>query len=112
MSLDTMAAASDDAPRMLVLRQSMSALADGELRGGAAADAACVAWRDEPEARRAWHRYQLIGDVLRSAELASSPAHDEAFLIGLQRRLATEPTVLAPAPLTSVNEPPNYSRRA
>lgn len=101
MSLDTMARADADDPRTLALRQSMSALADGELADAAHADAACAAWRDEPEARRAWHRYQLIGDVLRSAELASAPARDEAFLNRLRLRLATEPTVLAPAPLVA-----------
>ncbi len=109
MSLDTIADGAADEARKLALRQSMSALADGELPGGVQADAACAAWRDEPEARRAWHRYQLIGDVLRSAELASTPARDETFLSRLRLRLAAEPTVLAPAPLV-LTAPPRPRR--
>ena len=54
------------------------------------------AWRDDPEARASWHAYQLIGDVLRSEDLAAEPAADEAFLVALRARLADEPVVLAP----------------
>ena len=45
-----------------------------------------------------WHAYQLIGDVLRSEDLAAEPAADEAFLVALRARLADEPVVLAPQP--------------
>jgi sigma-E factor negative regulatory protein RseA len=48
--------------------------------------------------RQAWHAYHLIGDVLRSDDLASDAAHDAAFLAGLRARLSEEPVVLAPAP--------------
>jgi sigma-E factor negative regulatory protein RseA len=72
----------------------LSALADGDPQ---AAQQACAAWRDDAEARRAWHSYHLIGDVLRSDELARAPTHDAAFLDGLRARLAQEPIVLAPA---------------
>ena len=42
------------------------------------------------QAVQTWHAYHVIGDVLRSAELA--PAHsDHAFLERLERRLAIEP---------------------
>jgi len=73
----------------------LSALADGD---GGAADRACAHWRDDPQARRTWHAYQLIGDVMRSEDLAEPAAHDAAFLQGLRARLAAEPVVLAPAP--------------
>jgi sigma-E factor negative regulatory protein RseA len=46
-----------------------------------------------------WHAYHLIGDVLRSSDLAASPRRDAVFLAGLRGRLAAEPVVLAPAAL-------------
>ena len=76
-------------------RQALSAFADG--RADAAA-AACKAWREDAGARRAWHTYHLIGDVLRSEELARPATADAAFLNRLRERLADEPVVLAPEP--------------
>ncbi|WP_425261533.1 sigma-E factor negative regulatory protein [Rubrivivax sp. RP6-9] len=76
-------------------RALLSALADGE------ADSAlpgCELWRDDAQARATWHTYHLIGDVLRSDDLAVQPARDVAFLDALRARLADEPVVLAPAP--------------
>lgn len=84
----------DDEERAL---REMSALADGECEPGQLL-AACEAWRREPQARSAWHAYALIGDVMRSEDLASPAAHDEAFLQRLRGRLASEPVVLAPMP--------------
>jgi sigma-E factor negative regulatory protein RseA len=78
-------------------RRILSALADGDATDGEAARA-FQAWRDDPDARAAWHSYQLIGDVLRSEDLASEPRADEAFLVALRARLADEPVVLAPQP--------------
>jgi sigma-E factor negative regulatory protein RseA len=86
---------SDD-PHAQDPRSWLSALADGD---AGAADSACKAWRDDGEARQTWHAYQLIGDVMRSEELARSAVRDEAFLQGLRVRLASEPVVLAPAPV-------------
>jgi sigma-E factor negative regulatory protein RseA len=77
------------------IRRILSALADGDATDGEAARA-WQAWRDDPEARASWHAYQLIGDVLRSEDLAAEPAADEAFLVALRARLADEPVVLAP----------------
>ena len=76
----------------------MSALTDGE------ADAAelargCQLWAAEVSARECWHDYHLIGDVLRSQDLASRPPHDQAFIRRLSARLDVEPAVLSPAPL-------------
>lgn len=78
------------------LRRCLSALADGE---ASALARACSSWRDDAAARETWHAYHLIGDVLRSEDLAHPPARDEAFLAGLRQRLAAEPAILAPAPV-------------
>ena len=76
------AASAADAPHP---HECLSALADGE---GQALQAACSAWRDDEEARRAWHSYHLIGDVMRSEDLAARPGRDAAFLAGERARLA------------------------
>lgn len=87
----------------LDLRRLISALADGE--GGASElERTCAAWAD-PVARRSWHAYHLIGDVLRSDELASPPGRDQAFLTRLQQRLAEEPVVRAAQPLPARTRP-------
>lgn len=75
----------------------LSALVDGE----ATADevkALCKVWKDKDGARQDWHLYHLIGDTLRSDELAQTPNHDRKFLERLSERLAHEPVVLAPYP--------------
>ena len=72
----------------------LSALADGD---AAALPQACQLWRDDAQARRTWHAYHLIGDVMRSDELARPAAGDAAFLAALRERLAQEPVVLAPS---------------
>lgn len=83
------------AGRPLLDLDRLSSLVDGELD---AEDAAlgCQAWRDDPAARVAWHRYHLIGDVMRSEHLGSTPKRDEVFLQAFRVRLAGEPVVLAP----------------
>ena len=80
--------------------EQLSALVDGE---AASEDVAqlCAAWRSDAELRRSWHAYQLIGDVLRSDDLACAPARDEQFLQRLRARMAGEPVVLAPQPAPS-----------
>jgi sigma-E factor negative regulatory protein RseA len=77
-------------------RQRLSALLDGEC-GIDAAEALCRAWRDDASLRESWHAYNLIGDVLRSEDLAHPVDRDQAFLATLRTRLAEEPVVLAPA---------------
>ncbi len=76
--------------------ERLSALVDGEL-DGAVFKAACAAWCDDVQARRDWHAWHLIGDVLRSDDLASHADHDARFLAAVRARLTTEPVVLAPA---------------
>jgi sigma-E factor negative regulatory protein RseA len=47
--------------------------------------------------RAAWSSYHLIGDALRSDDLAVSPAASSAFLNSFAARFENEPHVLAPA---------------
>jgi sigma-E factor negative regulatory protein RseA len=75
--------------------ERLSALVDGEVDRDAAAEA-CAHWRGSGELRASWYTYQLIGDVLRSDDLAGDPAHDAGFLNTLRGRLVVEPVVLAP----------------
>ena len=79
-------------------RERLSALVDGELESHVVVQA-CMAWRDDAEHRSTWHAYQLIGDVLRSDDLASEPSRDVAFLSALRGRLAAEPVVLVTQPI-------------
>jgi sigma-E factor negative regulatory protein RseA len=76
-------------------RERLSALVDGELDDRAVAQA-CAHWRESAESRAAWHSYHLIGDVLRSDDLANDAARDTRFMAALRARLANEPVVLAP----------------
>lgn len=78
--------------------ESLSALVDGEV-DAAVAQRVCLAWRDDERSRATWHAYQLIGDVMRSEDLASTASRDTLFLDRLRSRLAEEPVVLAPQPL-------------
>ncbi len=72
--------------------EHLSALTDGELDSVATARA-CGSWRDDSRARSTWHTYQ-------SEDLSSSSSHDAWFLAALRARLADEPVVLAPDPVS------------
>jgi sigma-E factor negative regulatory protein RseA len=73
-------------------QDALSALADGQLRGQAFAQA--VEWVTRaPDAQSTWHAYHVVGDALRSEDLASS-ADDLAFLARFQSRLAQEPALV------------------
>ena len=89
-----------DANHDAARRADLSALMDGHAPAGELPRCS-AAWRDDADTRSAWHAYHLIGDVLRSEELAGSPARDAAMLAALRQRLAAEPIVLAPAPVAS-----------
>ena len=80
-------------------RLDLSALLDGQAQAGdsQAVQRACAWWRESGQARQDWHAWHLIGDVMRSEELAQPPSRDAAFLARLRERLADEPVVLAPA---------------
>ncbi len=75
--------------------ERLSALTDGELNGPMTAHA-CNLWREAPQARRTWYAYHLIGDVLRSDDLACDPSADADFLATFRTRLQVEPVVFAP----------------
>ncbi len=77
--------------------EQLSALADGEL-GAEEVARACANWRKGASSQATWHTYHLIGDVLRSDDLASSPRADRMMLDNVRDRLAREPVVFAPAP--------------
>lgn len=89
--------------------EEFSALVDGEL-GPDGLVRACASWRSDARSRQAWHAYHLIGDVLRSDDLASHPDRDVDFLNRLRERLADEPVVLAPSAVPTV--PAIAGRRA
>ena len=69
-------------------QEMISALADGQLRGSEFARGVETLTED-PQALQAWLTYHLIGDVLRSGELAHGSAQ---FAERLRDRLAKEPS--------------------
>lgn len=86
-------------------RERLSELADGALDTQAVA-ATCALWRDDVGLRATWHAYHVIGDVLRSDDLARGASADAGFLRALRTRLANEPVALAPQPLTELHVTP------
>lgn len=91
---------SEESESKLRATGDLSSLMDGEL-DASAVGRTCAEWRDDAEVRAQWHAFHLIGDVLRSEDLASGGAHDAAFLAAFRSRMAQEPVVLAPTPLTA-----------
>ena len=75
-------------------QDALSALADGQLRGEAFA-VAVERVAQQPEAQATWHAYHVVGDVLRSSDLAFC-ADDQGFLARFQSRLALEPVLVPP----------------
>lgn len=67
----------------------VSALLDGHFHGDAC-EAAVTAVLADARAIQLWHTYQVVGDVLRSSELAPC-GNDLAFWERLECRLAQEP---------------------
>lgn len=78
-------------------KEQLSALADGELADGEVG--AALAFAGSDEGRQTWQLYQLVGDVLRSPELAHHAQHD--VLAGVRAELAREPR-LQPAQLQPI----------
>jgi len=91
--------------------ERLSALVDGELDADGTAQV-CGHWRESGEARTAWHAYHVIGDLLRSDDLARDPARDASFLSALRMRLRDEPVVLAPAPIATPARRARWSWKA
>lgn len=77
-------------------KELLSALVDGELSGQELAQA--LDWAEDSEGLESWQLYHLIGDVLRSPDLAHHSQHD--LLSGLRGQMAQEPAQphLMPAP--------------
>ena len=75
-------------------QELLSALADGELSGAELAEGLRLLGQDV-EAVSAWRAWHLIGDVMRSPELAAGTPTDQ-FMSRLSQRLAAE---AAPKPL-------------
>lgn len=73
----------------LIVDESLSALMDGDAVGAGRAQALAALLAD-PAAQKQWHTYHMVGDVMRSADLAPEPS-GLAFLERLQVRLAAEP---------------------
>ena len=73
-----------------VMKDKLSALMDGELDGRTATPLINELGH-EGEARETWIAYHLIGDAMRDTRVLS-----EGFSARFARRLAEEPTVLAP----------------
>lgn len=89
----------------------VSALADGQLHGDAFA-CAFTHLADSEDARRTWHSYHVIGDVLRAGEAVDSSG-DSAFLQRLRGELAKE--VITPVRLVTpefIAETPGEQRAA
>lgn len=73
--------------------EHLSSLIDGELDAQEAAavlDALC----SDAELQRRWSDLQLVGDALRSTEVAA--CHVDGFCDRVRESLSSEPTVLAP----------------
>jgi len=68
-------------------KELLSALVDGELRGEELEQA--LACAESAEGCASWELYHLVGDVLRSPDLAHHSQHD--LLTGLRAQLAQEP---------------------
>jgi len=84
-------------PRVTV-GMALSALADGQA-DARQLETALTAWVADPAARRAWRDWHLIGDTLRSDELArleSAELGENDFLHRLRQRLAREPAHVGP----------------
>lgn len=85
-------------------RERLSALADGELRDTDFAEAVRSAVEDA-DARATWHAYHVVGDVLRSSELAAcrgDAGFVSRFAARLEKELATEGAVVRPEPVREV----------
>ncbi|BEU97649.1 sigma-E factor negative regulatory protein [Acidovorax sp. DW039] len=69
--------------------EQLSALMDGELEGDAFAQALLFAQDDEVLAT--WELYHVVGDVLRSPELAQHAAAPNPLIAKLREQMAQEP---------------------
>lgn len=75
--------------------ERLSAFVDGEGLGASESFDKLLAEFDHVD-RTTWSAYHLIGDALRSDDLAVHPAASHAFLAGFAARLDAEPHVIGP----------------
>lgn len=83
-------------------QELLSALVDGELTGSELEQALALA-EEDAQGLANWQLYHLVGDVLRSPDLAHHSQHD--LLSGLRVQLAQEPPLQAVSELESVSAP-------
>jgi len=70
--------------------EALSLLADGQASADQAGEAVDL-WARDASAQERWQTWHLVGDVLRSADLAPAHATGDVFLSQLQARLREEP---------------------
>jgi sigma-E factor negative regulatory protein RseA len=80
--------------------ERLSAFVDGEGLDASESFDRVLAELDHVD-RTTWSAYHLIGDALRSDDLAAHPARSQAFLAGFAARLEAEPHILVPAQAAS-----------
>ncbi|ART54497.1 anti-anti-sigma factor [Acidovorax carolinensis] len=73
----------------LMQREQLSALADGQLQGDELAQALQFAAQDDGQST--WQLYHLVGDVLRSPELALHQHGNHSMVMRIREQLAHEP---------------------
>ena len=103
----------EDLKKMEHEREQLSALMDGQLQGEDWLQALRCA--EQKEGRATWLAYHVVGDALRSTELAAHGASSSAFLARFQQRLAQEPlpaAQLKEATLQQVVAVPDKADRA
>ena len=91
----------------LKMNEQLSALADGQLQGHELDQA--LSFAAQGRGRETWQVYHLVGDVLRSPELAHS-SDSAAFLSRLHQSLAQEPLLARPT-LTGTEPEQSNSRQ-
>lgn len=84
--------------------EDLSALVDGEVDASVAGRMSS-SWREDQALRERWHAYHLIGDVLRSDDLARA-SRDAALWAAVRERMADEPVMLAPPAKTAAARVP------
>lgn len=80
--------------------ERLSAFVDGEGLDAPASFDELLTGFDHVD-RSTWSTYHLIGDALRSDDLAVHPAKSDTFLAGFAARLEAEPRILVPAQAAS-----------
>lgn len=87
-------------------KELLSALVDGELYGDELEQA--LAWVEDSEGLASWQLYHMVGDVLRSPDLAHHSQHD--LLSGLRVQLSQEPVqARQPQQPSPLSPPPQLS---